>query len=113
MGTLIIVTWEDWCAPRADVDYAQPDRNNHPARYRELAWKLGLLSQAGDVSVSTLDLVFFDALRVTVRQLVLNAEVHWYTSDGCIKIPVNRHGRLEEWPHVFEVFDDLLRDLLQ
>lgn len=123
---LRIITWDKDCKPNEkilqslgwDTITLEP-WNLHPMDYLESArrWVASAQRSPDDrIIIQTIDTVYFNALRVALRETWVSNEVHVYEfNDGepnhAVTV-IDRDGRMDYWPDVFEVQGQLLRRLI-
>lgn len=124
---LRIITWEEHFKPsdqyidtmKWDVKHGGPG-TEHPTSY--LAMAQHLVKVAAKYTdeltlVMTINRMYFDALRVALKENWSANEVFCYgpDSDGkmeCTITHIDKDGRMDYWPACMNIWGDLLRRLL-
>jgi len=113
--SLTVITYSGGCLPDFHRGWTWwPERDEHPDDYQERARGMIVDALQSDVTVVTLDVVFFAAIQVAIHEqaLPVDAKLVYLAKDTEPKtVQIDNNGRMKYWP-CFNVYHNLLLALL-
>lgn len=124
---LRIITWEEHFEPSDKIldkmgwrTLTREPSAEHPASFLAKAQRwIKILAKYPDqlIIIQTIDHLYFDALRVALKENWIANEVFCYGPDDdgkmeCTITHIDQDGRMDYWPDVFHIWRGFMRRLL-